>query len=284
MLPSSVAPSNTLTVLLATAVPVSVSVLSLVMPSPTVPLSVENEEMLGAASAKLLTVTFRAAEAALLVPAASVAVAVRLWVALASVAVVKLQAPVPFAVALPSSVAPSNTLTVALASAVPVSVRTLALVMPSPVTPVSGENEAIVGTVGTWVSTVTLSAADAVPVLPAASVAVDVRLWAPSASAAAVKLQAPVPLAGALPSSVTPSNTLTVVLASAVPVSVRVLSLVRPSPTVPLSVENEAMLGATGAMVSMVTLRAAEAALLLPAASVAVAVRLWAPLASAAVV
>ena len=43
-------------------------------------------------------------------------------------------------------------------------------------------------------------------------------------------------------------------LASAVPVSVRVLSLVMPSPTVPLSVENEAMLGATGALVSMVTL------------------------------
>ena len=56
------------------------------------------------------------------------------------------------------------------------------------------------------------------------------------------------------------------------------------SPTVPLSGENEAMLGATGAAVSMVTLSAAEAALVLPAASVAVAVRLWAPLASAAVV
>ena len=73
-------------------------------------------------------------------------------------------------------------------------------------------------------------------------------------------------------------------LASAVPVSVRVLSLVMWSPTTPLSVENEAMVGATGAVVSMVTLSAAEAAPVLPAASVAVAVRLWAPLASAAVV
>ena len=44
------------------------------------------------------------------------------------------------------------------------------------------------------------------------------------------------------------------------------------------------MLGATGAAVSMVTLSAVEAAPVLPAASVAVAVRLWAPLASAAVV
>ena len=42
--------------------------------------------------------------------------------------------------------------------------------------------------------------------------------------------------------------------------------------------------GATGAVVSMVTSSAAEATLVLPAASVAVAVRLWAPLASAAVV
>ena len=68
------------------------------------------------------------------------------------------------------------------------------------------------------------------------------------------------------------------------PVSVSVLSLVMPSPTVPLSVENEAMVGATGAVVSMVTASAADATPVLPAASVAVAVRLWAPFASAAVV
>ena len=55
------------------------------------------------------------------------------------------QAPLPLATALPNSVAPSNTLTVALASAVPVSVRTFAVVLPSPTVPVSGENEAIVG-------------------------------------------------------------------------------------------------------------------------------------------
>ena len=60
--------------------------------------------------------------------------------------------------------------------------------------------------------------------------------------------------------------------------------MVIPSPTVPVSVENEVMLGATGAVVSMVTFSAAEATLVLPAASLAVAVRLWAPFASAAVV
>ena len=65
-------------------------------------------------------------------------------------------------------------------------------------------------------------------------------------------------------------------LASAVPVSVSVLSLVMRSPTAPLSVENEAMLGATGATVSTVTLSAAEAALVLPD-TVSVAVKLCAP-------
>ena len=62
------------------------------------------------------------------------------------------------------------------------------------------------------------------------------------------------------------------------------LSLVMWSPTTPLSVENVAMLGATGAVVSMVTTSALEATPVLPAASVAVAVRLWAPLLSAVVV
>ena len=38
------------------------------------------------------------------------------------------------------------------------------------------------------------------------------------------------------------------------------------------------MVGATGAAVSTVTFSAVEAALVLPAASVAVAVRLWVPL------
>ena len=52
---------------------------------------------------------------------------------------------------------------------------------------------------------VTLSAADAALVLPATSVAVAVRLWAPLVSAAVVKLQAPLPLAVALPSRVAPS-------------------------------------------------------------------------------
>ena len=54
---------------------------------------------------------------------------------------------------------------------------------------------------------------------------------------------------------------------------------------VPLSVENEAMVGAPpDAWVLTVTASAADAALVFPAASIAFAVRLWAPSAKAAVV
>src|SRR5262249_16945604 len=125
--------------------------------------------------------------------------------------------------------------------------------MPSPTTPVSGENEVMVGAPGGAV-TVTARADEAAPVFPAASVAVAVKLGAALAKLPVVKLQAPLPLATTLPSSVAPSNTLTVALASAVPVSVRTFVLVIPSPTVPVSGENEAMVGATGAVVSIVTL------------------------------
>ena len=52
------------------------------------------------------------------------------------------------AVAVPIWVAPSNTSTVLPATAVPASVIWLALVMPSPAVPLSGENEAIVGAAG----------------------------------------------------------------------------------------------------------------------------------------
>ena len=48
---------------------------------------------------------------------------------MASVVVVRLQAPLAFTVAVPSWVVPSNTFTVLLAAAVPVSVSVLSLVM-----------------------------------------------------------------------------------------------------------------------------------------------------------
>ena len=79
----------------------------MVMPSPAVPLSVENEAMTGATGATVSMVTLSAVEEALVLPATSLAVALRLWAPLARAAVVKLQAPAPLAVALPSRLAPS---------------------------------------------------------------------------------------------------------------------------------------------------------------------------------
>ncbi len=63
--------------------------------------------------------------------------------------------------------------------------------------------------------------------------------------------------------------------ASVVPPIVGVASLVIPSvELVPLSVDSAVMAGAAGAVVSIVTTNSAEAALVFPAASVALAVNL----------
>ncbi len=63
----------------------------------------------------------------------------------------------------------------------------------------------LIVSLGAVVSTVAVTAA-VVVVLPAVSVALAVKLWLPSGSAAVVKLQVPL-LTVAVPSRVTPSNT-----------------------------------------------------------------------------
>src|SRR4029077_19568855 len=176
---------------------------------------------------------------------------------------------------------PSNSLTVELASAVPVSTSVLSLVMPSPATPLSVVNEVMLGAVGAAVSTVTFMTADAALVTPE-TVSVAFNLWSPSGKGAVTKFHAPLAFAVAVPSSVVPSETFTVLFATAVPVSVRIAGSVMPSPTTPVSGENEVITGAPGGAVT-VTARAPEATPVLPAASGAVAVRLCAPLVSAAV-
>ncbi len=120
--------------------------------------------------------------------------------------------------------------------------------------------------------------------LPAGSVAVAVRLWLPSVRAAVVgvKVQLPEASAVVVPSSVVPSKMLMVLLASAVPASVGVASLVLP-PEVSAPVTGAtssvtlATTGVAGAAVSTVRANAELAVLTLPAVSVAVAVRLWLP-------
>src|SRR6516165_6116617 len=92
------------------------------------------------------TVTAKTADAAL-VPFASVSVAVKLCVPTVSPLSSKLQAPLAFTEAWPTDVVPSNTLTVLLASPVPVNVIEVAVVW-SPTGDVSGENEAMTGAAG----------------------------------------------------------------------------------------------------------------------------------------
>ena len=114
--------------------------------------------------------------------------------------------------------------------------------------------------------------------LPATSVALAVMLWVPSARVEAVMVHVP-PVAMPVPITVVPSNRLTVLPASAVPVKVGVVTLVMLSVLdTPLSdAATRSGLTGRGAVVSMVTDKAAEAALTLPATSVALAVMLWVP-------
>ena len=88
------------------------------------------------------------------------------------------------------------------------------------------------------------------------------------------------PVAVPLPTWVPSLKTLTVLPASAVPAKVGAVTLVRLSVLeLPLSLAavKSGTPGAPGAVVSIVMLKAAEAALVLPAASVALAVMLYVP-------
>src|SRR5436190_1732363 len=96
-------------------------------------------------------------------------------------------------------------------------------------------------------------------VLPAASVALAVKLWRPWPSAAVVNVHPPLPSASTAPSLHDALPIFTVLLASAVPASVGLVSLVKPPlATVPVtgaaSSLTEVMVGAAGAPVSMLTL------------------------------
>ena len=97
-----------------------------------------------------------------------------------------------------------------------------------------------------------------------------VRMWEPSVKGVeSVAVNAPVLSAVALPTRVWPSYRETSLLASAVPFSIGVELL--------SGVATAVRTGLTGAVVSTVTAKADEATDILPAASLALAVRLWEP-------
>ena len=264
--------------------PLKVGVVSLVMLSVLeVPLSVP-AVMSGALGAATLAsmVMARPEDATLVLPAVSVALAVMVWAPAARAEVVMVQLPEPSAVPDPISVVPSvsYSLTVALASAVPLKVGVVSLVMLSvlelPLS-VPAVMSGALGAPGAVASMVTARPEDATLVLPAKSVALAVMVWAPADRAEVVMVQLPEPSAVPEPIRVVPSlsYSLTVALASAVPLKVVVLVILSVL-EMPVSVSRLGALGAFGAVVSMVMARPVEATLVsLP--TVALAVMVWAP-------
>src|SRR5215472_18508508 len=179
-LPIWVAPSNSFTRLPAGAVPVSFGVVTLVMLSvldaPESDAAIRSG-VVGAAGAVVSMVSDKAPEATLTFPATSVAVALMLRTPWLRVELVMLQLPLPSAVALPIWVAPSNSFTRLPASAVPVKVGVVTLVMLSVLAAPESDaaiRSGVVGAAGAVVSTVKISAALGWLTLPAASVAVTV--------------------------------------------------------------------------------------------------------------
>ena len=108
------------------------------------------------------------------------------------------------------------------------------------------------------VSIVTVSAPEAGLTLRARSVAFALIAWAPAANALVVTDQSPLASAWPTPTEVAPSNSVTVALASAVPVKVGLVTLVVLSvPDEPLSdaAARSGALGATGAGVDRASLQ-----------------------------
>ena len=135
------------------------------------------------------------------------------------------------------------------------------------------------GTPGAVVSMVNASALEAALTLPAASVALTVMLWVPFPSVG-VRDQVPSAVAAVVPSTVVPSYTVTVLSASAVPARLGVVILVMLSVLeTPVSevAKRSGSAGRAGAVASMVIDNAADAAVTLPATSVALVVMTWTP-------
>ena len=274
--PSKMPLSYTLIVEPGSPLPVRTGVVTEVMLSSSTPLSEAGNSTArpGAFGDVVSMVRLSGPEMADTLAAASVAVVVNTYTASGSVALVKVHAPTPLATTVPTRTPSRYTFTVELASAVPVITGAVKLVMLSPSTPLSeaGKSTATGGASGAVASIVTLSVTDAADMLPAASVDRVVIGCRPSTNVGDVKLH--VPLAATLvdPRRTAPSYTEIVELASAVPVSVGVTTLVRLSPRRPVSDSGDstAIGGAVGAIVSIVMASGAEATEVLPAASVAV--------------
>ena len=282
-----IVPPGRVTRIVSPAVPVPeiVGVVSLVRLSPAVPLSeLASSRATGAAGAVVSTVTVSEAGADTL-PAASVAVAVIAFAPVGSAAVgVTLH--VPSAATVVVSTVPPGRVTRIAWPAVPVPeiVGVVSLVRLSPLVPESEVgSRRIAGAAGPVVTMLSVSVA-AGDVFPAGSTAVTEIALAPAARfALGVTLQ--LPLAATVVVSTVPPGSATRIVSPAVPVPeiVGVASLVMLSPLAPESDDgSRRTTGAAGAVVSIVKVTLAEGETL-PAASVAVALKVAAPAATGVV-
>ncbi|OLO02657.1 hypothetical protein BTW07_18525 [Salinicola socius] len=161
------------------------------------------------------------------------------------------------------------------------------LVMRSPSMAVSSASVAV-GVAGISVSMLNENSLLAPEALPAASIAMAVKVVSPSARASmssGVNDQLPSPSARAVPIWTPLAETVTVALASALPVSVGVASLVlSPSPSAPAGSTSSvalSMVGASGMPVSTVSVNELLAPDVLSLSSVAIAVKTASPSGSA---
>ena len=165
------------------------------------------------------------------------------------------------------------------ATPVPLSVGVVSLVMLSPATPLSLLGSKItVGADGAVLSMV-IGNAVAGLLLPAGSVAVTLKLFSPCGNGLLrVALQVPFGCTVAVAMMWLWASVIVMMSpATPVPLSVGVVLLLRLSPTTPLSLlGSKTAVGANDAMLSMV-IGNAVAGLLLPAASVAVTLKLFNP-------
>ena len=186
----------------ASADPMTVGAATLVSRSlETVPLSeAADKAKVGAPGAVLSMVRTSAAEAVLVFPATSIVRAVRVWLPSARPPDWIDQLPAPSAVELPTSVAPSYSMTALLASAVPVTTGAVKRVMRSSRLPLfdAAAKSSPVGSAAT-VSMVTTSPVDWLLVLPVTSTTRAVRVWSPDPRLGVVKTQVPSPLAVTVP-------------------------------------------------------------------------------------
>ena len=121
-----------MTTLPGSAVPVTVSVLSAVMPSPWAPVSVPTDTIAGAAGGVVSTMNAAGPLIGLVLPAASVAWLVKLWLPSANGGVVKFQLPLASTTTLPIGWPLSKMTTVLPGSPLPLIVIVSSAVEPSP--------------------------------------------------------------------------------------------------------------------------------------------------------